>query len=327
MISHRETFRQIVGNIFKVFNLFEEEMKGRVESGLLLTEENASVLDTFLGDMVRFAKEFSTYKLASDDGSASGTSGVWFTMCSSIPSTLFTDKSLNVPHNTHNTKELLESGKCIIVSINNEEVMGTLFNYYAEYFSARASRPDIRPVTIMLEEANRLLTTMINIDLEKTITYSRQAKLSIVTVFQSWGQAYEVFGRYVAESIFENVTRLTMVEGGKKDAKYLYYSMDDDSIHAFDPKFATDKELYVAELEYQKITRQFSSIEKSVSEVVVFDHFLYEYSNEVTLVDVETLSSRSVKYMPMEKKNKNGYFVTKLKNRMRESSSENELSF
>jgi hypothetical protein len=249
IISDRTAFSQFVANIKEVVKVFEEEMHDRVNLKTL-TEITAFELDTYFEEIKSFSEEFGTYKLSQDEHSASGTAGIWFTMCSSIPDILFSDESLNAKENTHDTKALLESNACIIISINNEQVMSILFNYYCEYLSARASKVDLHPVTIILEEANRLLSTGVDIDLERTITYSRQAKLSIVTVFQAWGQAYNAFGEHTASSILENVTRLTMIKPDNKNNKHMCYLVneDGDKVYSFDPKFATQKELYAAEL-------------------------------------------------------------------------------
>ncbi len=192
-ISNRENFRQTAGNIHLIVEAFFSEMQTRLAS-CNLTVENLLQIGIWADDIKRFAKEFNTYILPAGDDSSSGRSGVWFTMCSSIPRSFYSDPSLNAAHHSHDTKALLESGQCIVVSLGNEQLMSTLFNYYAEYFSLRASMHDVRSITIILEEANRLLNTGIEIDIERIITFSRQAKLSVVTVFQSWGQAKKAFG-------------------------------------------------------------------------------------------------------------------------------------
>jgi hypothetical protein len=108
-----------------------------------------------------------------------------------------------------------------------------------------------------------------------------------------------------------------MIKTDSKNNTHMCYLVDENEnkIYSFDPKFATQKELYAAELEYQKLTNQFSSIEKSDTEVVLFDHFIYEHNAQVALVDIESMTSRNVNYIPPSKRKKNGYFRSKLKYR------------
>ena len=176
----------------------------------------------------------------------------------------------------------------------------------------RASRPrdSIVPNTIYLEETSRILSA--DTDIERVITYARQSKLSLVLILQSMQQAYEVFGNNVADTIFENVTQLTLVSHENRDPKYLYYTVNENEyIFPFDPKFTETKDLYLAELEYQHLVNQYASVDKTPTEVALYDHYLYSSKKEIALLDTETMTDRSVKYN-IEDESYKGYFCKQL---------------
>ncbi len=127
-----------------------------------------------------------------------------------------------------------------------------------------------------------------------------------------------IFGEHIAHSIFENVTRLTMTKGDQKESPYLYHIVDDEEyLYTFDPKFASDNLLYRSELEYQKMTGQFPMIERSDTEMVVFDHFLYQHNHKVTIVDTKTMRTKQVTYIPADRQKLGSFFVSGIKDSLR----------
>jgi hypothetical protein len=228
-------------------------------------------------------------------------------MISSIPQELYSNMALNTKEHSHDVRALLENGECLIVSFSNRLVMSTLFNLYANMFSTRAADHNTRPVTLVLEEAREILH---GLDLERTLVYARESNCSVVMALQSMHQAYMVYGKDIADTIFENITRIHLLPSmTSRKGHFLYRVDDDEELYSFDPKFTKVVELYKAELEYQRLTEQFSSIQKGTTEVVIFNHYLFECTNRVTLINVQDLSIRQVLYPTKEQEGQLGYFT------------------
>lgn len=317
-ISHRETFRQTAGNIQVIVDKFFEEIKGYLDFNTL-NKEDALTLDMYMYKIERFAKLFSTYQLPSKED-FSGTSGSYFGLLMGTPQILYTDTTLNSKEDTHDVCDLLEKGNCVIVSTNNLQVQSFLFNIYAEHFSLRASLPDANEVVIALDEANSLLNTGTSIDMEHVVTYARSSRLKLIALFQSEKQLYKAFGTFSAETILENFTKITMVNKENRDTDYLYYRVEDDEkVIKFDPLFKTKSEQYAAIRDFQLNTHDFPSIKRKDTEIVLFDHAVYDKRKEVTVVDIDTMKSRNVKYIIDEDKyyghfmNRHGYIGDKEK--------------
>jgi len=305
-ISDYDQFKIMCNNSNAIATVVVGKAKSYLSSRRF-SKEDATKLDKHLSRVKRFAFEISKYSLNDSRAEASGDNGVYMSMIKSIPSELYSDRGLNITEDTHNMIELLEEGKHIVVSKDSKIISSALFNYVTDHLSLRSSKHDARPVSIFMEEASRILTR--STDLEGTLAYARESKLSVVFVVQSFAQIIEIYGQNISSSILENLTRINLLPRKKTDLDTFQYEVN-NNIYTFNPRFCSDKEIYKAELEYQKMTKEYLSIDKEENEVVIFNHRLFEQREAAILVNIDSMTVREVPYSIYDT---NGYFFEQYK--------------
>lgn len=283
LLSNQVIFKILCLHSTMIADFFLREFKNKLY-GMEITDEDARKLDKFINKMKNYATILSSYNLSEDSSETSGINGVYMSMLNSIPSELHLDKVLNSVRDTHNIIDLLESGKHIIVSKDSKFISSSIFNYVTDVLSLRSSKTNATPITIFIEEASRVLTS--ETDLEATLAYARESKLSVIFIVQSRTQIIEIFGDNKSYSIFENITIIKV--GSINENKGKKYK--------FNPNFNNEEKILEAELKYQKATKQYLEINKNKNEVVIFDNRLYEIRESILLINIKTKETREVKY-------------------------------
>jgi energy-coupling factor transporter ATP-binding protein EcfA2 len=298
-------YRIISERGYELINDIEDRLKDKFQ-GLEISKETAIQIDGLLKELKEVSLELSRQRVHENPGEASGVNGLLMTLKSSLNDSLFENPVLNEPYPTHDLFEVLEGEQSIIILNNlDKEILQILFNVISDHLSMRSHKNDIHPVTMVLEELPRYIST--TLDLEEMLAYARQSLCSIISVIQDYSQLKK-FNDGEIDSILNNTKVFQM---NMKDApldKFCYRYENDSKVYRFNPDFMSRSEILSVALEYQRNTGQFEDIEKNSNELVLFDNLLYQAKGLVSLVDVESLKERLVPYT-LKNEVVEGYFT------------------
>ncbi len=273
-----------------------------------LSKKEASTIDSFLYELRIAGENLSRYQLNSDRTEFSGNNGLWFTLQSSIPSALVENEMINEPYPTHDMIEILESKDILIIDSESLEgsIVNIVMNTLWDVLSLRSSKNKTTPVSFMIEEASRVLSN--DVDLERTLAYARESKLSITLVTQSISQLTHIFGDIQTDSILNNLKIMELNEKDSSLPEFSFTVRKSGRTHSFEPNFTTMQEIYFAEHIFQKDTGQYILVDIEENEIVLFDQRLHELKGTVRVVDIGTMEEREGEY-DISRKSHHGYFM------------------
>ena len=302
---------------FRVISEGSQELVEAIEFKMLqdidistISEKEAREIDKLIKELMSAEKNIHKYKLHVNKAEASGDTGIWFTLQSSIPDGLIENKMINEPFPTHDIIELLEDGHIVIVDseILENIVVATLLNVLWDILSLRSGKHHARHISCVVEEASRVLTP--DTGLERVLAYARQSNLFLSLVLQSTYQLENIFGKSETEAILTNLQHYRFSSKEDPLPKFNFRIDNDDEIHSFAPDFISSEELYEAELAFQGENGQYGVMDRSDREIVKYDQRLYEMKEVVTLIDIDTMEHREIAY-DIEEDKEQGTFLKK----------------
>ena len=308
-IEH-DTFRILSGKAYKISKYLKDMVSDNLDISNM-TQKKVKTLDKLFRELDEAVANISQYELGSNKAEASGDNGMWFSIRSSIPSSLIDNPSLNVKKESSDLIEILEEGNIIVVDSEtlDSEAVSSILNFVWDRLSLRSSKNIKHPVACIVEEASRVLSP--GTDLERTLAYARESNLSLILAVQSISQLKDIFGPIKLDSILNNVTHIKLSSKEDKLKKFHFRVNDDETIQKFEPLFLSKEALYRADLRFQSETGQFGSVDKGRNELVIYDQILYDTRGTVILIDLETMSEREEDYYPEDMGNNE--FVNMLK--------------
>jgi type IV secretory pathway TraG/TraD family ATPase VirD4 len=251
----------------------------------------------------KMKKHTVTYDTESD---ASGTNGVYFVAKSSLGYELADIECINCPNPKKNMITLLEQGKHIVVNSESFPVLVTniITSRVLELLSLRAKRNRPQLVMFMADEASRVLTS--SSELERVLSFGREASLKIHLAVQAETQLEQLFGRNTFISMKQNfVDIFTLSTNEYPLQQFEYYSKKEETTFTSVPIFVSRERLLLHELTFQKETHQFVDVKKLENEVVLYDSRLYEEKSRIILVNCENMDEREVEYVHIGEGNHN----------------------
>jgi len=284
---------------FKVFTEYHKELlysiQETVSSIFLISDiedKCLQELDTLYYDIEKDLSRLKKWKISLKSQDSSGNNGVYFTVAASLGD-LAIIESVNYP-NGDNIIDILEEGKHVVVNSEDlpSQVTSILFSRTLDILSLRAKRKKIQTVSVIVDEASRVL----NEDSELHTDFLRQAKVFVHLAIQHESQLIEKFGEskyQTYQTNFQEIFKMATYE--QVMPKFQYYSHYDGEVYISKPIFLEEKDLLKFEYIYQQETNQYSTLHLE-DEVVVYDGRLYEERKEVLVIDINTLEERSVPY-------------------------------
>jgi len=266
------------------------------EEALLRIEEldnSFAMLDSYKSMAVSISDDFS------------GNYGVIFSLESSLKH--FYDYSFFSEHECDIIEEL-NSGKIIIVntSLLTNQMINALNQSIVLNLSKRAKQPRKTPVSIFIDEANRVVDK--NTELATDIL--REAKVELILAIQNESQMIykmgmdrykELKGNLTEQVIFRNNDENHMVKTDKDVERlgtHTYLAGELKEIRATNPIFFAEDELLKAEYEYQKnlfVVNELLMMNKiQEPTIAVFDDIVFERDDSVYLQNIETKDMQKV---------------------------------
>lgn len=279
----------------KIENEWVNVQKG-FEEALLRIEEldnSFAMLDSYKSMAVSISDDFS------------GNYGVIFSLESSLKH--FYDYSFFSEHECDIIEEL-NNGKIIVVntSLLTNQMTNALNQSIVLNLSKRAKQPRKTPVSIFIDEANRVVDK--NTELATDIL--REAKVELIMAIQNESQMIykmgidrykELKGNLTEQVIFRNNDENHMLKTDKDVERletHTYLSGELKEIKATNPIFFAEDELLKAEYEYQKNLPVVAEllIMNKISEptIAVFDDIVFERDDSVYLQDIATKDMQKV---------------------------------
>lgn len=269
--------------------------KGFEEALLRVEELNNSfaMLDSYKSMAVSISDDFS------------GNYGVIFSLESSLKH--FYDYSFFSEHECDVVEEL-KRGKIVIIntSLLTNQMINALNQSIVLNLSKRAKQHDKKPVSIFIDEANRVVDK--NTELATDIL--REAKVELILAIQNESQMIykmgmdrykELKGNLTEQIIFRNNDENHILKTDKDVERldtHTYLSGELKEIKATQPIFFGEDELLSAEFEYQKnlpITVELLRMnEITAPTVAVFDDIVFERDDSVFLQNLETKAMQKV---------------------------------
>jgi len=291
---HQELLQAIRDVVSFTFFLFE------------LEDKYLKKLDELYCNIENDLERLKKWKISLKSQDASGNNGVYFTVGASLGD-LAVLETVNHP-NGDSIINILEDGKHVVVNseVLPSQVTSILFSRTLDILSLRAKRKNIQPVSVIVDEASRVL----NEDSELHTDFLRQAKVFVHLAIQHESQLIEKFGKnkyQTYQTNFQEIFRMATYE--QVIPKFQYYSHYDDEVYSSKPMFLEEEHLLKFEYIYQQETNQYPALQLE-NEVVVYDARLYEETNEVLLIDIKTFEERLVVYHNEE--NIQGYVFREL---------------
>jgi hypothetical protein len=267
---------------------FEEAML-RIEE----LDNSFAMLDSYKSMAVSISDDFS------------GNYGVIFSLESSLKH--FYDYSFFSEHECDIIEEL-NAGKIVVVntSLLTNQMINALNQSIVLNLSKRAKQPRKTPVSIFIDEANRVVDK--NTELATDIL--REAKVELILAIQNESQMIykmgidrykELKGNLTEQIIFRSNDENHMQKTDKdveRLATHTYLSGELKEIKSTQPIFFGEDELLGAEYEYQKslpIVSELLSMNKVTEPTIaVFDDIVFERDDSVYLENIKTKEIKKI---------------------------------
>ncbi len=276
-------------------NEWPKVQRGFEEALLRIEELNNSfaMLDSYKSMAVSISDDFS------------GNYGVIFSLESSLKH--FYDYSFFSEHECDIIEEL-NNGKIVIVntSLLTNQMINALNQSIVLSLSKRAKQPRKTPVSIFIDEANRVVDK--NTELATDIL--REAKVELILAIQNESQMIykmgierykELKGNLTEQFIFRNNDENHMQKTDKdveRLATHTYLTAELKEVRACEPIFFAEDELLFAEYEYQKnlaVVVELLEMNKVVEPTIaIFDDIVFERDDSVYLQNIETKEMQKV---------------------------------
>jgi len=299
IVSSHKKLAQFVVSVKRVNDRFNAIIEGYIQD-LVMQVEASEIKDMYL-DVVTKNIHFTNVVKAEtkslrifvdSNNDSSGKSSTLQTIILSMSST-FSAIATNENINDYNGLDLaaeLNSGKILI--INSQElsniVLGTLTSTILQELSKRVQQPNIRPISVFIDEAQRVISNNKSMDLHTDVL--RESKVEIFLAFQNHSLMINAIGKdkfyaliqnLSSSYIFANSIDFNEYETSKLDT-FEYYHKDTTTVNTAEPIFLDPDELFDASLQYctnKKLYDQLNIEMKHRDKVIQFNPYLYQHNS------------------------------------------------
>ncbi len=278
-----------IGEVFsdaKNFILLCDGGVSLLERMLMKVPKNVQTIK-FLNHFAEIKKDMmglASYSIKLDMSEPSGNNGVFMVVATSVKSMM--NASINDPLG-EDINSLLEEGNHIVVNCEafTLPVISSILGSVLSRFTPRAKLTNKQPVTLVIDEANRVLSK----DSDLHIDILREAHVEIILVTQNEHQMIEKFGGMKWMAFQQNfVDRIAFSSGENRLEKFEYTDRNSEKVYKAEPIFFTRDRLMKTELRYQREMRLYTQSRISANEVIIFDKNLYDDRNQIIIYEVDT---------------------------------------
>jgi hypothetical protein len=233
--------------------------------------------------------------IKSDLSESSGNNGNYF-MIASILSVVGSNSYINYPF-AKDLHELLSEGKIVIINTEtfSTPILSTLLDQTLESLSTRSKQKDAHPISIIVDEANRVLTAESDI----RIDVLRESKVEVIMATQNHEQMISKMGDDKWWSFAKNFNTCYHFMGKNSKGTFKVFDENNDSEIEATGMFYQEDDLDDVEWRYQQMHgyyRYYTMREQKV--IVLYDHILMEQARKILLFNIETKQTSSVTLLP-----------------------------
>lgn len=223
--------------------------------------------------------------IKSDLSEASGNNGNYY-MLSSVLSIVGSNLYVNAP-GSQDLADLLALGKIVVINTESfsTPILSTLLDQTLESLSTRSKHKNVNPISIIIDEANRVLTA----DSDIRIDVLRESKVEVIMATQNHEQMISKMGDERWWSFAQNFnTRYHFMGAGAKGKFKVLDELTDRELEA-EPLFFQEEDLDNIEWVYQRMHGYYNNYTLNASKtIVLYDHILMEKENIILLYDLDT---------------------------------------
>jgi len=297
IVSSHKKLAQFVVSVKRVNDRFNAIIEGYIQD-LVMQVEASEIKDMYL-DIVTKNIHFTNVVKAEtkslrifvdSNNDSSGKSSTLQTIILSMSST-FSAIATNENINDYNGLDIaaeLNKGKILI--INSQElsniVLGTLTSSILQELSKRVQQPNIRPISVFIDEAQRVVNK--KMDLHTDVL--RESKVEILLAFQNHNLMINAIGKdkfyaliqnLSSSYIFANSIDFNEYETSKLET-FEYYHKDTTTVHTAKPMFLDPDDLFDASLQYCTDNKLYDKLNiemKHRDKVIQFNPYLYQHNS------------------------------------------------
>jgi len=297
VVSSHKKLANFVVSAKRVNDRFNAIIEGYIQD-LVMQVEASEIKDMYL-DVVTKNIHFTNVVKAEtkslrifvdSNNDSSGKSSTLQTIILSMSST-FSAIATNENINDYNGLDLaaeLNKGKILI--INSQElsniVLGTLTSSILQELSKRVQQPNIRPISVFIDEAQRVVNN--KMDLHTDVL--RESKVEIFLAFQNHNLMINAIGKdkfyaliqnLSSSYIFANSIDFNDYETSKLDT-FEYYHKDTTTVQTAEPMFLDPDDLFDASLQYCTDNKLYDKLNiemKHRDKVIQFNPYLYQQNS------------------------------------------------
>lgn len=290
-----------LNRVQKLSERFEKTINSKIEDWLNRHDEDV-VKNKYLDLMTSILhfkdivenelKSLEVFKDSLDESNKSSSLTTLIMSMSTTFSSVADNKSFNDADGLDLAKEL-DNGKIIIINAQeiSSIVLGNLVSSTLQELSKRVRQTKINPVSVFIDEAQRILGGGGSMDLHAEIL--REAKVELFLAFQSHSLMINALGESPFKALLLNLVSSYHFKNGvvvddletNKLKEFECFINGEDTIHAAIPIFIDPEEIYDVEVEYFKINLFYEMLnidEKYRDQVIQFNHILYQI-NQIDL--------------------------------------------
>ena len=301
VLSSHTNIVRFVRNALKVYDKFEKIIELNIQE-LVMKLEQDDIKEMYL-NLVTTNMEFKSIldrekkslDIFIDSKEANTQTNTIQTLILSM-STTFSVITTNEKMNDYNGIDIakeLNDGKILIINAQelSDTIISTLTASILQELSKRIQQKEIRPVSVFIDEAQRVLNK--DIDLHTDIL--RESKVELFLAFQNHqlmintlgkDKFYALIQNLSSSYVFANSLDFQEFETSKLET-FEYYHKDSETVHLAEPMFLDEDEVFDAVLKYCNDNKLYNKLNIPMEhrdKVVQFNPYLYK-ENSIELKD------------------------------------------
>jgi len=237
-------------------------------------EDNILMAEKLIDELKELQMILKGKMIKSDLSESSGNNGTFF-MISSVINVLGQDRYVNNP-NALSIASLLSQGKIVVVNTESfsTSILSSLLDQTLESLSTRSKHKQIHPISVIIDEANRVLSA----DSDIRIDVLRESKVEVIMATQNHEQMMTKMGEDRWLSFAQNFnTRVHFMGMGLEGKFKVLDELSDKELEA-SPMFFKEEDLDHIEWIYQNRHRFYDRYLKNTNDksIAIYDHGLFE---------------------------------------------------
>jgi hypothetical protein len=262
-------------------------------------DEQVLIAEALIDELKELESVLKGKIIKADLSESSGNNGVYF-MLSAILNVVGSNLYVNETY-AADIATLLSQGKIIVINTESFSIpiLSTLLDQTLESLSTRSKHKNIHPISVIIDEANRVLSP----DSDIRIDVLRESKVEVIMATQNHEQMMIKMGEDRWLSFAQNFNSRYHFMGHGLNGKFKVFDERSDEELSADPMFFEDEKLDQVEWEYQNQSGYYGSYfsNSDHKEIVLYDHALLETEGKLLVYDITTKTTRKVSYIPSMK--------------------------